>query len=421
MMCRKTVLPNGVRIVSEQMTHVRSVSLGFWADVGARDEDAGNNGSAHFVEHMFFKGTKTRSAQQIAMELDVLGGMSNAFTSRENTVVYAKVLDSQLAVLVSLLGDLFLGSVFPEEEVARESQVILQEISMVEDTPDDFIHDLFGTTFWGGHPLGNPVLGSREVVAAMDSKKIIDYIDRAYAPERILIAASGKVDHDALVDLLAPAFSSLPSRQGPQPRRPPSYPDPRQVVFAKDLEQVHLVLGMRGLSVSSADRYKLLLLNTILGGNMSSRLFQEIREKNGLAYSIYSFASSYLDSGYLGIYLGVDPQTTNEALGLLGQELAKMGTSPVSDGELGNAKEYAKGGLFLSTDNVEARMMRLAQNEMYFGRDIPLDEVAAGVDAVTQEEVHELAARLLNGTGVTAVALGPVTESDIDWTGIRAV
>lgn len=414
-MYNRTFLDNGIRIVTERMPFVRSVSVGFWIDVGSRDEHDLNNGCAHFAEHMFFKGTRQRSAEQIAIELDGMGGLSNAFTSKENTCFYAKVLDHHLPNIVELLLDLFLNSTFEQEEVERERQVIIQEMGMVEDMPEEYLHDLFGGLFWGNHPLRNSVLGSREVVANMSSQKISHYVTHTYAPQRILISASGNVDHQEFVGLLAGSLEKLPVRTGPSLRQIPVIPPPQQAVFQKDLEQVHMMLGVPGLAVIAEERYKLLLLNIILGGNMSSRLFQTIREKHGLAYAVYSFVAPYADCGCLGIYVGVDRETVNLTLSMLAQELKKIRTQTISDEELCNAKEYAKSELFLAAENTEARMIRLAQNELYFGRDIPLAEVVDQLDPVTSADLLALSFTILEQEGMTAVAFGPVTENDVDW------
>ncbi|MEW6219207.1 MAG: pitrilysin family protein [Thermodesulfobacteriota bacterium] len=411
----RTVLGNGVRIVSERLAHSHSAAVGLWVDVGSRDEHDLNNGCAHFVEHMLFKGTRRRSAAQIATELDNLGGVSDAFTTRENTCFYAKVLDTHLERLLDLLLDMFGHSLFTPEEVERERQVVLQEIALVEDTPDDSIHDLFNARFFPHHPLGNPVLGSREVVASLDAKKVLDYVARSYTPERILVTAVGNIDHQELVERVAPELGALPARPQPWRRQPPGPALPSRTVYDKDLEQAHIVLGTQGRAVTSEDRYRLLLLNVLLGGNMSSRLFQEIRERQGLAYAVYSFLSSYQDAGCLGIYLGVEPAAANRALALVRQECRRLVDQAASLLELGNAKEFSKGNLFLSADSVESRMLRLAQNELYFGRQVTLEEVAAGIDAVRPEEVRDLAAELMDWPAMTTVVLGPLAEADLDW------
>ena len=416
LMHHKTVLDNGIRIVTEKVPS-RTVSVGIWVDVGSRDEHSRDNGCAHFAEHMFFKGTPRRSAQQIARELDILGGMSNAFTSQENTCFYATVLDDRIGAVTDLLVDLFLDSSFAEDEIVREREVILQEISMVDDTPDDQVHEIFSGLLWGDHPLGQTVLGQREVVAGMDRNHILEYVESHYGPEKILIAASGNLDHDSFASLWQQKFSRTGRRKNRPERIAPSRQEHRRQVITKPLEQVHMVLGTYGLPIAAEQRYILYLLNVILGGNMSSRLFQEIREKRGLAYSVYSYLASFSDSGNLGIYLGVDARTINQALALTGAELLKLADDAVSPDELKNAKDYAKAGIFLAAENMEARMTRLARNELYFNRYLPFEEIAQGIDRVRAEEIQELAGQHFSRP-LTAAVIGPVGADDLDWDAI---
>ena len=410
---QKTVLDNGIRIITEKIPS-RTVSAGIWVDVGARDEQPDNNGSAHFVEHMLFKGTPSRTAREIAQELDTLGGMSNAFTSGETTSYYATVLDDQLEHLVGLMGDIFLNSLFEEEEVVREREVVLQEISMVEDTPDDRIHELFTGNLWGEHPLGYTVLGRREVVAAMDSNGLREYMRRQYTPGRIVIAASGNVEHEQFCRLWQKQMGALAEPGTSLRRQPPTALAPVRKLYKKSLEQAHLVLGTYGLPIVAPERYALYLLHVLLGGNMSSRLFQEVREKEGLAYSIYSYLSSFTDSGYLGVYMGVDPTVVNKAMAVVAREIQGLRQGRVSDDLLDRAKDYAKAGIYLSAENMESRMTRIARNELTFGRYIPFDEVAAGFDQVRQEDIGDLAVRLFSQP-LFATVLGPLKAKDIDW------
>ena len=415
-MFNKTTLPNGIRIVTESLQHSKVVSVGVWIDVGSRDEHDLNSGSAHFVEHMLFKGTGTRSAQEISRELDVLGGSANAFTARENTCLHATVLDSNLPKLVELFTDLLGNSLFAGEEIERERQVILQEINMVEDMPDDHIHDLFAGLLWGSHPLGKTILGSQEIVAAMDSKKLREYVKKYYTTDKIIIAAAGKVGHKEFVSLWQKSFDKFDQASDPALKRtqPVSVPAGRKI-YAKPLEQAHILLGTNGLSAVAVDRYGYLLLNVLLGGNMSSRLFQEIREKRGLAYSIYSYISSYSDCGYLAIYLGVDRDSVNESLSLVAREISTLQNTPVAEEELVNAKDFIKSGLFLAMENMEAIMTRIAKNEIYFGKYIPLAEVVESIDHVTGEDILRLASKIFSRQELTIVGLGPLEKVEIDW------
>ncbi|MFC1523377.1 M16 family metallopeptidase [Thermodesulfobacteriota bacterium] len=412
-MYRKTVLPNGVRIVTQGFTS-RTVSVGIWVDAGSRDEDQGINGSAHFVEHMLFKGTTTRSAAQIGMEFDVLGGMSNGFTTQEITCYYATVLKDKVEALVDLLSDIFLNSAFSSDEVLRERDVILQEISMVDDSPDEQIHDIFPGILWGEHPLGNTILGSRKVIGAMTREKLCSFIEQFYSPEKILVAAAGPIEHVDFVALVEKSFSRVDRDHGSSERRVPSFIPAGRQVIPKQLEQEHLILGAEAPPATSPDRYKLLLLNTVLGGNMSSRLFQEIREKQGLAYAVYSYVASYIDTGYMGIYLGVDPGSANRALALVAQETKRILQEPVSSQELENAKDYAKANLLLSADSMETRMMQLARNELLFERSFSLEEIIASLESVSAGDLTEVAQHIFGGRELSLAAVGPLPEEEIE-------
>jgi predicted Zn-dependent peptidase len=404
---RKTVLPNGVRIVSLPMAHTRSVSVGVWVNAGARDEADPENGLSHFIEHMIFKGTQKRSAFQIAKEFDAIGGHTNAFTTMEHTCYHAKVLDTQIETMVEILSDIFLNSVFDPREVERERPVILQEIGMVEDSPDEHIHYLSGSNFWGDNPLGRSILGTRENIAQFSAEMIRGFFQRLYQPERIVVAAAGHLDHHRLVDLVGPAFESVRRRNGFPPRITPS--NCSQVhIHPRELEQVHICLGTAGLSMVDPQRYTFSLLNTILGGNMSSRLFQEVREKRGLAYAVYSFIAAHADTGMFGVYLAVSPEQVKPAVEVVAAELARMAREPVDPAELRGAVEYTKGSLLLASENADNQMVRAAQNEIHFEADIPLDEVIARLEAVTCEEIQHLAQSLFRADQTMLTLLGPV-------------
>ncbi len=292
----KTVLKNGIRIVTRKMAHTRSVTMGVWVDVGARDENSAENGLSHFIEHMIFKGTDRRSAYQIAKEFDAIGGHTNAFTTMENTCYHAKVLDSQTETMVDILSDIFLNSTFDAKEVERERPVILQEIGMVEDSPDEYVHYLSGYNYWGDNPLGRSILGRPENIAGFDAKTIKGFFQRLYQPDRIVISAAGNIEHQAIVDLIGPPFEAIEASLGFPQRVSPAG---RSMVSLnhRELEQVHICLNTQGIAITDPRRYALSLLSTLFGGNMSSRLFQQIREKRGLAYSVYSFVSSHVDTG----------------------------------------------------------------------------------------------------------------------------
>jgi predicted Zn-dependent peptidase len=411
-MVQKTILPNGLRIITEKLPHLVSVSMGIWVDNGSRDESPGLNGISHFIEHMIFKGTRNRSAQQIAKELDAIGGLSNAFTSKEQTCFHAKVLGHHLPQVTEILLDIFLQSVFEPEEVERERMVVLQEISMVEDTPDELAHVLYGETVYEGNPLGRNILGTPETVQAFTQDNLKHYLQQAYGPEKVVVSAAGQLDHEDFVKLLAPELSKLPPVGKSLDRQKPLLTSKFRVV-SRDLEQVHLALGTWAPAAADEQRYAATLLNVLIGGNMSSRLFQEVREKRGLAYAIYSYLSSFQDTGLWGIYTAVAKETLPETLEVIGRELIKIKKGEVSPGELAMAKEFIKGGILLGAENNDNRMTRLAKNEFVFGRHLTFEEIMEGLDAVTLEDLVNLAVETVRGDLFSLVALGPVTEGQI--------
>jgi predicted Zn-dependent peptidase len=412
-MYHKTVLKNGIRIVSERLEHFRSASLGIWVNVGSRDEGEEENGISHFIEHMTFKGTSTRNSLQIAKELDAIGGFSNAFTGAESTCFHSRVLDKHLERLADILSDIFLNSLFEAEDINRERQVILQEISMLEDTPDEQVHVLFNAFFWLNHPLGMPIMGTPVTVTAMDKQTVLGHIRRFYTPGRIIVAAAGNVEHDRLVRYLEPLFESLPAATENPVRTAPSghfgvscHP--------KDLEQVHLCLGGNGPHLSSGHRFAGAVLNAILGGNMSSRLFQEIREKRGLAYNVFSFVSSYIDAGMLGIYVATDPKEVNRTLKVIKKEIKKIQKGGVSRSDLEATLEHLIGGILLGSENTDTRMIRLAKNEGIFNRYISYDEVVSELQKVTVDQVVDVALRAFEKESVSLVTLGPLQRDKLD-------
>ena len=408
----KTVLKNGVRVLTRELPSVRSVSMGVWVGVGARDEVPAESGLSHFIEHMIFKGTRRRSAYQIAKEFDAIGGHTNAFTTMETTCYHAKVIDDHLATMVDILTDIFLNSVFDPEEIDRERPVIFQEIGMMEDTPEEYVHLLSGEAYWGDNALGRSILGTRENVASFQAETVTKFFRKYYQPERIVISAAGHIDHNEFVNIVAPSFESIRPGNGPPPRKTPSGRS-QIAIHEKDLEQAHICLATQGVATSDPDRYPLALLNTILGGNMSSRLFQQIRERRGLAYSVYSFISSFADTGMVGAYAGVAPQNAAAATHLLLSEMKRLKTEPVRKSELRDAKEFTKGSLLLSTESVDNHMVRLAQNEINFERDIPLSEVIAKVDEVSQESIQALSEKIFSADRLALTTLGPVAPSDL--------
>lgn len=405
----KTILGNGIKILTKNMPHIRSVTMGVWVDVGARDESLAENGLSHLIEHLIFKGTQKRSAYQIAKEFDAIGGQTNAFTAMENTCYHAKVMDSHLDTMVEILSDIFLNSRFDELDIQREQPVILQEIGMVEDSPDEYIHILSGKNFWGEHPLGRSILGSRDNILTFNAEHLKAFFQKLYQPDRIIVSAAGNLDHDQLLSLIGPSFATIKPGSGFPERTPPAGKIGVDI-NNRDLEQVHICLGTRGLPTADPGRYALSLMNTILGGNMSSRLFQEIREKRGLAYTVYSFVSSHVDTGMFGTYAAVEPAKSLETTRLLLEQMFRLKQEKVSDAELSGAKEYIKGNLYMAAESSENQMVRLAQNEFHFGRNIPLKTVVERIDAVTSDDILQLVNTLLEDNTLSLTMLGQVVD-----------
>lgn len=402
---QRTRLDNGIRVVTEQMPGVPSVTLGLWVENGSRHERPEQAGISHFLEHLFFKGTDRRSAADIAEEADAVGGVLNAFTGKEYTCYYGKVLCEHLAVIQDLLADIFLHSRFDPEEVERERTVVLQEISQVEDTPDDYVHDLFVMRYWPGHPLGFPVCGREETVSRFQQQDFLAFLAERYQPDRMIVAAAGNLEHQAVVDWVQRQFGHLygtardVNGAPPQPHRGVHYVE-------KPLEQVHLCLGTPGIAQTAEERYAAYLLNTALGGGMSSRLFQEIREKRGRAYSVYSFLSSYRDAGYVGIYVGTSPEWVAEVVDVILEELQRIKREGLTGRELERVKNQLKGNILLGLETSDNRMSRIAKNEIYFGYDISPAEVAARIDAATNDQIIELAGRLFREENMALTLLG---------------
>ncbi len=406
-MYQKTVLRNGIRVVTEKIASAHSISTGIWVSTGSRDETAVERGITHFIEHMLFKGTKRRSALDIAKEFDSVGGFANAFTSKEHVCFHAKVLAAHLPLLTDLLSDLFLESVFDSTEIEREQNVILQEIRMVEDTPDEYIHVLFQEEFWRENPLGLPIYGAIDTVEKTSRENMLDYISRHFNSERIVISAAGNLDHQHFLDLIAPAMEALD-----HPRRKPERIPPEHHFFSrivqKELEQVHLTIGMQGTSQIEDTRFVSHLLNVILGSSMSSRLFQEIREKRGLAYSVYSFSHSHEDTGMLGVYAGIAPENIEEVLALIQQQLDILSATPVTESELSAAKEYIKGNMYINAESNDSRMNRLAKNEFLFGRYVPFQEVEDKINRVTPQDLQDWFRSVYNPGRMAVMLYGPV-------------
>ncbi len=399
-----TTLPNGMRVVTDTMNSVETVSIGVWVDVGTRHEPAAINGVAHLLEHMAFKGTARRSALDIASEIEAVGGHVNAYTSREHTAYYAKVLKADLGLAVDILADILQHSIFDAAELERERTVILQEIGQAQDTPDDIIFDLFQERAYPGQPMGQPVLGRAEIIKALGRDSIAEYQQRNYAAPGMILVAAGNLAHDALVALAEREFSAL-SLHGEARTEPARYlgGDLRE---RRDLEQVHLVLGFPGFAFGDRDYYAASVLSTAFGGGMSSRLFQEIREKRGLAYTIYSFSHSYSDGGVFGIYVGTGEAETAELMPLLCDEVVKLGKG-LAGIELERARAQLKAGLLMSLEGTTARCEQHASHMLVFGRPLDPAELVGHIDAVDEDAVIRVASRLLSAAP-TLAALGPI-------------
>lgn len=407
-MYQKTVLPNGIRVISEEIDYVRSVSIGIWVGCGSRVENSRRNGIAHFIEHMLFKGTQKRSALDIASEIDSVGGILNACTGKEVTSYYVKIPDYHLPMAIDLLADILNNSLFESSEIEKERSVILQEINMVEDTPDDYIHDYFSGIFWKGHPLGMPVLGTRESVDRISRASILDFFAANYTGANLLVTAAGNLKHKELVKLVRKAFSGMGETAARKTKRPPK-PKAGSSFLEKDLEQVHAIIGTPGPSYASELRYPGFVLNAVLGGSMSSRLFQEIREKRGLAYSVHSYMISFQDTGMLGIYFGADGARLEEISGLVFAEMQRLRTEPLNERELRSVKEQIKGNFLLSMESTDNRMMKLAKNEIYYGRNISAEETVEKIDAITSPDVLRLAEAMFSPGHICVAALGNVS------------
>jgi len=408
-MITSTVLDNGVRIITERVEHMHTVSIGIWVANATRHETPEYNGVAHFIEHLLFKGTNRRNARQISLEIDSMGGILNAFTGHEYVCYYAKVLAKFLPRVTDLLSDIFLHSTFPADEIERERKVILQEIKMRDDSPEEAIHDRFHQSFWNGHALGKSILGTEETIAGLSREKILAYKLSHYRPDDIIISAAGNVSHETLVSLVQAEFSTLASAWKPEGMGFKPMGGQRMNLSERDLEQTLVCLGTRALQQDDPKRYAMHLLTTILGGGMSSRLFQEIREKRGLAYSVYAYVISHADSGALVVYGGTEQKHCREVIDIALEEMQKLKLEPVSQGELDSAREQLKGKLLMSLESSDSLMTRLAKNIIYLGRQQPVENILEGFDAVTIQDVQDIAGTLFDGECLNLEVMGKVS------------
>jgi predicted Zn-dependent peptidase len=413
---RKTTLPNGLLVLTESMPHVRSVSMGAWIGSGSRDEAPEINGISHFVEHMVFKGTTSRSTQQIARDVDTIGGNLDAYTGKETVCFNIKVLDENVPPALDVLADLVLHPTFTPEELTREQGVILEEIKMDQDNPDSLVHEVFTQNFWKGDALGRPILGTAKTVSSFNQQTVFDFYASRFTPGNMVFSAAGNLDHDLFVEQVARQFSSLAASSG-SPFIKNSAPTATPHITLKrkkSLEQVQLCLGVVAPPVNDKDRYGIYLLNTMLGGGMSSRLFQTIREDQGLAYSIYSEMNPFRDTGSLCIYAGTSVDKTEKVLQLTLQELSRLKEETISDAELKRAKDQVKSNMVIGLESSGSRMANLARQQMYFGRFFDIDEIEAEIEAVTPAGIQLLAQQLFRPESIALTLLGNLGPMKIE-------
>ncbi len=410
-MIRKAKLPNGLTLITESMPDVRSVSIGVWLRRGSRHEAAHVNGISHFIEHLVFKGTLTRTAREIALAMDSVGGQMDAFTSKEYTCFYAKVLDEHVPEAIDLLADIVQRPLFDPIELERERQVVLEEIRMVEDSPDELIYDLFSSHFFPDQTLGRPIQGTAATVSSMSRRQLLGFFKRSYRPENMLIVAAGNLDHGKLRRRIRRSFGPMEAGSGSGRATPKPRPAASLVRHRKnELEQMHLLMGLPGFPEGFERRYAMYVLNALLGGTMSSRLFQRIREERGLAYSVYSAVNGFADTGFLVISAATNPKSSAEVVSLVVEELRDLRDQGPTESELDVAREHLKGSLMLSLESTSSRMSNLARQEIYHGRQLSLEETLGGVGAVTREQVHGLARELIGSNRMALTAVGRVGD-----------
>ncbi len=403
---RREVLPNGLTIITEEMQHIRSVSIGIWVKTGSRDEDPQWNGISHFIEHMVFKGTKSRTAEEIARQVDSIGGNMDAFTAKECICFNVKVLDEHLPIALDVLSDLVLNPVFAERDIDREQGVILEEIKMDEDNPDYLVHEIFTQNFWKDHPLGKPILGTKETVRRFAQPVVLEYYGQRFAPGNLIVCAAGSLNHNHVVELVSKQFAGLAPRSNGFHGQPPKIV-PRIIMRnKKSLEQVQICMGVPSHPIAHQRRYASYVLNTLLGGGMSSRLFQNVRERQGLVYSIYSDLNPYRDTGCLSVYAGTSRQSSPKVVDSVLNEFRALKTGPLPEEEVRRAKDQLKGSLMLSLESSTARMSNLARQEMYFDRFSTLDELIENIEKVSLEDVRDLANEYFQPDRIAVTVLG---------------
>jgi len=411
---KKHALPNGLVVITETMPHVRSVSIGVWVRSGSRRETPDENGLAHFIEHMVFKGTEHRSAEAIAREMDSVGGMLDAFTSKEQICFNAKVLDEHLPIAFDVIADLVLRPNFDSEDVTKEQQVILEEIKMDMDNPEYLLHEVFTRGFWPEHPLGRPILGTPETVKNFNRQVLKTRFASWFAPDHLVVTAAGNVAHEQVLDLVTREFGPLQPSGQHAPHIAPRTQAPIHLEKKRDLEQVHLCVGVPSVPLGHEDRFGIAVLNNLLGGGMSSRLFQNIREKRGLAYAVFSEITPYSDAGMLTVYAGSAKETVGQVLDLIVSEFRDLKKSLVTEEELTRSKNHLKGSLMLSLESTSARMSNLARQELYFRRFYSLDEILDSIEAVTREQLQALARQYFRAEDTAVTVLGNLNGFSLD-------
>ncbi len=415
-MYKRYKLNNGIQIVAEKIPHFRSISIGLWFKAGSVYEGQKQNGLSHFIEHMLFKGTESRNAKEIAQTLESVGGQLNAFTAKECTCFYAKIIDEHLELALELLSDMVLGSVFDKMEIEKEKGVVLEEISMYEDSPDDVVHELLSANFFGSHPLGQSILGTRENIMAYTREGIMEYFNRFYTPQNLVISIAGNFHDNELVELLERYFGSWGASIHEYNQLTSANPGHGIFYRQKDIEQAHICVGCPGLPLGNEGIYSLMVFNNIFGGGMSSRLFQKIREEHGLAYSVFSYPSSYVYGGLFTIYAGMKPSQTTEVLSIIRQEIKSIKNEGITQEEFYMAREQLKGNYILSLESTSSRMTAIGKNQLLLGRILSPDEILAKIDNVTLDSIYEV----LNGmylednTTIALVSREDLTESLID-------
>ncbi|MDR2017865.1 MAG: insulinase family protein [Syntrophobacterales bacterium] len=413
-MYRKTTLSNDITVVTESIPYFSTISIGIWWKVGGRFEDESNNGICHFIEHMLFKGTTRRTAHDIAREMDAVGGTLNAFTGKESTCLYARVLRKDTDMALDILADMYAQSTFNKEDIEKEKYVIAQEIKMIDDNPEEYVYDLFNATYFSNHALGMPILGTQKNVERFTKESLLAYFNRYYQPQNVIITATGRIDHDNFVRKIETLFGGR-KPSAPLPVMVSPVPHAGVHFYEKDLEHVYLCIGSRGVSQVDQKRYALYVLNALLGGSMSSHLFQEIREKRGLVYNIYSYVNCYHDAGTFGISTSTSNESVEEVIALIRNEILRIRDKGITDAELTFSKKHIKGDLLISLENSESKMGRLAKNELYFGSYIPLKDTLRAIDSISKSDVNEISRFVFsNPEDLSLTILGNVNKKTVE-------